>query len=76
MIVSVPFTLVWLFPRRAAAICGTSCCPAVTLGMNRLAIIARLITRSSKLEVLGQDYVRTARAKGLAWWVLRGAATR
>src|SRR5204862_527059 len=30
-------------------------------------LIARL-TRSSMLEVLGQDYVRTARAKGLAWW--------
>ena len=31
------------------------------------AIIARL-TRSSMLEVLGQDYVRTARAKGLGGW--------
>src|SRR5678815_4698900 len=39
--------------------------PAVTLGMIAAAIIARL-TRSSMLEVLGQDYVRTARAKGLA----------
>jgi peptide/nickel transport system permease protein/oligopeptide transport system permease protein len=41
--------------------------PAATLGMIAAAIIARL-TRSSMLEVLGQDYVRTARAKGLAWW--------
>jgi ABC-type dipeptide/oligopeptide/nickel transport system permease component len=41
--------------------------PAVTLGTIAAAIIARL-TRSSMLEVLGQDYVRTARAKGLAWW--------
>ena len=41
--------------------------PAVTLGTVASAIIARL-TRSSMLEVLGQDYVRTARAKGLAWW--------
>jgi peptide/nickel transport system permease protein len=32
-----------------------------------MAIIAR-ITRSSLLEVLGQDYVRTARAKGLREW--------
>ena len=40
--------------------------PSVTLGMIASAIIARL-TRSSMLEVLGQDYVRTARAKGLAW---------
>ena len=38
--------------------------PAVTLGMIAAAIIARL-TRSSMLEVLSQDYVRTARAKGL-----------
>ena len=38
--------------------------PAVTLGLVASAIIARL-TRSSMLEVLGQDYVRTARAKGL-----------
>ena len=38
--------------------------PAVTLGLVAAAIIARL-TRSSMLEVLGQDYVRTARAKGL-----------
>ena len=38
--------------------------PAVALGAIAAAIIARL-TRSSMLEVLGQDYVRTARAKGL-----------
>ena len=41
--------------------------PSITLGAIAAAIIARL-TRSSMLEVLGQDYVRTARAKGLAWW--------
>ena len=41
--------------------------PALTLGLIASAIIARL-TRSSMLEVLGQDYVRTARAKGLAEW--------
>jgi peptide/nickel transport system permease protein len=39
--------------------------PAIALGTIPLAIIAR-ITRSSLLEVLGLDYVRTARAKGLA----------
>ncbi|HEV8352798.1 MAG TPA: ABC transporter permease [bacterium] len=38
--------------------------PAVTLATVPLAIIARM-TRSSLLEVLRQDYVRTARAKGL-----------
>lgn len=39
--------------------------PSVTLGAASAAIIARM-TRSSMLEVLRQDYVRTARAKGLA----------
>ena len=39
--------------------------PAVTLGMFLIGLIIRL-TRSSMLDVLGQDYVRTARAKGLA----------
>ncbi|MFS8581559.1 MAG: ABC transporter permease [Limnochordales bacterium] len=39
--------------------------PALTLGLSSAAIIARM-TRSSMLEVLRQDYVRTARAKGLA----------
>ncbi len=38
--------------------------PAVTLGAFAMASIARL-TRSAMLEVLSQDYVRTARAKGL-----------
>lgn len=37
--------------------------PAVTLGFGGSALLARM-TRSSMLEVLGQDYVRTARAKG------------
>jgi ABC-type dipeptide/oligopeptide/nickel transport system permease component len=39
--------------------------PAITLGAFSMARIARL-TRSGMLEVLGQEYVRTARAKGLA----------
>lgn len=38
--------------------------PAIALATIPLAIIARM-TRSAMLEVLGQDYVRTARAKGL-----------
>ncbi len=40
------------------------CLPAVALGTIPMAIIARM-TRSSMLEVLHQDYIRTARAKGL-----------
>jgi ABC-type dipeptide/oligopeptide/nickel transport system permease component len=39
--------------------------PALTLAGPAIAYVARL-TRSSLLEVLGQDFVRTARAKGLA----------
>jgi peptide/nickel transport system permease protein len=39
--------------------------PALTLGAFAMASIARL-TRSAVLEVLGADYIRTARAKGLA----------
>ena len=38
--------------------------PAIVLGTIPLAIISRM-TRSSMLEVLNEDYVRTARAKGL-----------
>ena len=43
--------------------------PAVTLGTVPLAIVSRM-TRSSLLEVLDQDYIRTAYAKGLATWVV------
>jgi len=39
--------------------------PSLTLGANSTAIIARM-TRSSMLEVIRLDYIRTARAKGLA----------
>ncbi|MEI6561937.1 MAG: ABC transporter permease [Verrucomicrobiota bacterium] len=41
--------------------------PALTLAGPYVAYIARL-TRTSMLEVLGQDFIRTARAKGLAEW--------
>jgi peptide/nickel transport system permease protein len=43
--------------------------PALTLGTIPLAIVAK-ITRSGMLEVLGSDYVRTARAKGLGQWAV------
>ncbi len=39
--------------------------PSIVLGTVPLAVIARM-TRSSMLEVLGEDYIRTARAKGLS----------
>lgn len=41
--------------------------PSIALGTIPLAVIARM-TRSSMLEVLGADYIRTAKAKGLPTW--------
>jgi peptide/nickel transport system permease protein len=43
--------------------------PAINLGLIMAAYITR-VTRSAMLEVLNQDYVRTARAKGLAFVVI------
>ncbi len=43
--------------------------PAVTISLPGIAFISRL-TRSSMLEVLSQDYVRTARAKGNPSWIV------
>jgi len=45
--------------------------PGFVLGTIPLAVIARM-TRSSMLEVLSEDYVRTARAKGLPAWRIVG----
>ncbi|VAW74742.1 ABC transporter, permease protein 1 (cluster 5, nickel/peptides/opines) [hydrothermal vent metagenome] len=39
--------------------------PAITLGTGLAAVLSRMV-RSSLLEVLGEDFIRTARAKGLA----------
>ena len=39
--------------------------PAIVMGVPGIAIITRL-TRASTMEVIGQDYIRTARAKGLS----------
>ncbi|MGM9662599.1 MAG: ABC transporter permease [Oscillospiraceae bacterium] len=41
--------------------------PVITLALYPTAYITRL-TRSSMLDVLGQDYIRTARAKGVSGW--------
>ena len=41
--------------------------PIITLALYPMAYITRL-TRSSMLDVLGQDYIRTARAKGVSGW--------
>jgi len=45
--------------------------PMIALGTIPLAVIARM-TRSAMLEVLREDYVRTARAKGLSRWRVIG----
>src|SRR3546814_1904064 len=45
--------------------------PTIALGTIPLAVIARQ-TRSAMLEVLSEDYVRTARAKGLPPWRIIG----
>ncbi len=41
--------------------------PVITLMLYPMSYITRL-TRSSMLDVLGQDYIRTARAKGVSYW--------
>jgi len=45
--------------------------PSLTLGAPSAAVISRMV-RSSLLEILDQDYIRTARAKGLQEWVVIG----
>lgn len=43
--------------------------PALTLAFFRIALFTRMI-RASLLDSLGQDYVRTARSKGLSWFTV------
>ncbi len=50
---------------------GAATLPAVSLALLQVGLLAR-ITRSTMLEVLRQDYVRTARAKGLPAWSVVG----
>jgi peptide/nickel transport system permease protein len=56
-------SLRWL-PTGGRGTLGQLFLPAATLSLNIVALIAR-VTRSCMLDVLGQDYIRTARAKGL-----------
>jgi ABC-type dipeptide/oligopeptide/nickel transport system permease component len=60
------FEIGW--PGRYGSI-GAIWLPAFALGFPYASIIARL-TRASMLEVIRQDYIRTARAKGLREWVI------
>lgn len=50
----------WFFPRDRVL-------PAITLGLYYMAYISRL-TRGGMLEILNQDFIRTARAKGASEW--------
>src|SRR5262245_37123969 len=43
--------------------------PAITLALANMALVTRM-TRSSLLEVLHADYIRTARSKGMGEWVV------
>jgi peptide/nickel transport system permease protein len=54
-----------LLPAAGADSLSSVILPAITLGLLSVGLIARM-TRSSLLEVLAQDYVRTARAKGVS----------
>jgi len=64
LIVVFAFWLSWL-PVGGAGTPAHLVLPAVTLALPSVAMVARM-TRSSVLEVLREDYVRTARAKGVA----------
>lgn len=53
-----------LFPANGSTSAGLIL-PVITLSLSPMAYITRL-TRSSMLDVLGQDYIRTAKAKGVS----------
>ena len=66
LIIVFAVQLNWL-PAAGADEPGSAILPSLTLASFSMALVARM-TRASMLEVLGQDYVRTARAKGLKAW--------
>jgi len=64
LIMSFALGLMWLPPAQYTGF-ASLILPAATLGMIYMGVVARL-ARSGMLETLRQDYVRTARAKGLS----------
>jgi peptide/nickel transport system permease protein len=64
LIVVFAVNLKWL-PAAGAENLSSLVLPSVTLGLFSVALVSRM-TRANMLDVMGQDYVRTARAKGLA----------
>lgn len=65
LLIAFAINLKW-FPANGASKNGLVL-PVTTLSLYPMAYITRL-TRSSMLEVLGQDYIRTAKAKGVSGW--------
>lgn len=71
MMLMAPLLLLWFFihlgwlPGPTETGLAALFLPAAAVGVHLMAMLARM-TRSSMVEVLGEDYVRTARAKGLA----------
>lgn len=68
LVIIFSLTLYWLPPARWGDL-RHLILPAVTLSAVYTAYIARLV-RSGMLEALSQDYIRTARAKGLKTWTV------
>ena len=67
VMVMVPFLgFIPIGPLRATLLHVPVIIAAIVLGTIPLAVITRM-TRSSRLEVLGEDYIRTAKAKGLSY---------
>ena len=63
--------LEWLPISGWGSIPGDKILPSITLGAAYAAYVARL-SRAGMLEILSQDYIRTARAKGLPEWLVVG----
>ena len=63
--------LEWLPISGWGSIPGDKILPSITLGAAYAAYVARL-SRAGMLEILSQDYIRTARAKGLPEWQVVG----
>lgn len=59
------FAVKWMLLPANGAMAGGQLLPVITLALYPTAYITRL-TRSSMLDVLGQDYIRTAKAKGVS----------
>ena len=57
-----------LLPIGGAGSASSLVMPTMTLGVFSMAVVSRM-TRSTMLDTLDQDYVRTVRAKGVAEWV-------